>query len=152
MKMVTAVMWLTPFGISSVIAGKILSVNDIGLVISNLAWFIATVIVGVYIYQLLMMQLIYFIFLRKNPFKFYFGLVEGTLTAFATASTAAALPITFRIMTEKLKIDTRITRFVLPIGCNINMDGTALFVAIASVFIAQMNGISLGVGELVTVW
>lgn len=98
------------------------------------------------------MQFFYFLFLRRNPFKFYLGLVQGTLTAFATASTAAALPITFRIMNEKLKIDTRITRFVLPIGCNINMDGTALFVAVASVFIAQMNGISLGFGELVTVW
>lgn len=152
MKMVTGVMWLTPFGISSVIAGKILSVNDIALVISNLAWFIATVVIGVFLYQLIIMQLIYFVFLRKNPFKFYLGLVQGTLTAFATASTAAALPITFRIMNEKLKVDTRITRFVLPIGCNINMDGTALFVAVASVFIAQMNGIELGFGELVTVW
>lgn len=80
------------------------------------------------------------------------GLVPGTLTAFATASTAAALPVTFTLMEEKLKIDSRVTRFVLPIGCNINMDGTALFVAVASVFFAQTNNISLGVGELVTVW
>jgi Na+/H+-dicarboxylate symporter len=43
---------------------------------------------------------------------------------------AAALPITFRVMEEKLRIDKRITRFVLPIGCNINMDGTALYVSI----------------------
>ncbi|XP_017775394.1 PREDICTED: excitatory amino acid transporter isoform X2 [Nicrophorus vespilloides] len=151
MKFVTGVMWLTPFGISSVIAGKILSVNDLALVISNLACFIATVVLGVFIYQLIIMQLIYLLFLRKNPFKFYAGLIQSTCTAFATASTAAALPITFRLMNDKLKIDTRITRFVLPIGCNINMDGTALFVAIASVFIAQMNGIELGFGELVTV-
>ncbi|XP_065167492.1 excitatory amino acid transporter-like isoform X3 [Atheta coriaria] len=151
MKFVTGVMWLTPFGISSVIAGKILAVNDLALVISNLACFIATVVLGVLIYQLIFMQLIYLVFVRKNPFKFYVGLVQSTCTAFATASTAAALPITFRLMTENLKIDTRITRFVLPIGCNINMDGTALFVAIASCFIAQMNGITLGFGELVTV-
>lgn len=98
------------------------------------------------------MQLIYLVFLRKNPFKFYLGLVQGTLTAFATASTAAALPITFTLMEDTLKIDTRITRFVLPIGCNINMDGTALFIAVASVFLAQMNNVSLGIGELITVW
>ncbi|KAK0094346.1 hypothetical protein PV326_011172 [Microctonus aethiopoides] len=54
-------------------------------------------------------------------------------------------------MTDKLRVDPRVTRFVLPIGCNINMDGTALFVATASVFIAQMNGIFLGFGEIVTV-
>ncbi|CAH1374667.1 hypothetical protein MTP99_015995 [Tenebrio molitor] len=151
MKMVTGVIWLTPIGVSSVIAGKILSVNNIALVISQLGWFIATVIVGVFIYQLVIMQAIYCLFLRKNPFKFYMGLVQGTLTAFATASTAAALPVTFTLMEDKLKIDSRITRFVLPIGCNINMDGTALFVAVASVFFAQTNSISLGMGELITV-
>lgn len=54
-------------------------------------------------------------------------------------------------MNDKLHIDPRITRFVLPIGCNINMDGTALFISIASIFIAQMSGMALGFGELVTV-
>lgn len=91
-------------------------------------------------------------FIRKNPFKFYVKLVQPLLTAFATASTAAALPLTFKCANEKLRIDSRITRFVLPIGCNINMDGTALFVAIASIFIAQMNGIYIGFGEMITVW
>ncbi|XP_046612934.1 excitatory amino acid transporter isoform X2 [Neodiprion virginianus] len=151
MRMVSSVMWLTPLGITSVIAGKILGVDDLGLVMSQLAWFIVTVVVGVFFYQLVIMQLIYLAFVRKNPFKFYAGLAQGTLTAFAMASTAAALPITFRLMNEKLRVDPRITRFVLPIGCNINMDGTALFVAVASIFIAQMNGIYLGFGEIITV-
>lgn len=152
MKMVVGVMWLMPIGICSVITGKIISVDDIALVMSQLAWFIVTVLLGVFIYQLIIMQAIYFVFLRKNPFKFYAQLAQGTLTAFATASTAAALPITFKLMEEKIKIDTRITRFILPIGCNTNMDGTAVFISIASVFIAQMNNISLEIGELVTVW
>jgi len=52
---------------------------------------------------------------------------------------------------ENLKIDSRISQFVLPIGATVNKDGTALFVAIASIFIAQMNGFTLGLGELVTV-
>lgn len=151
MKMVTCVMWLTPVGISSVIAGKILGVSDLRLVMSQLMWFIITVAIGVFFYQFIVMQLIYFIFVRRNPFKFYGGLIHAMLTAFATASTAAALPITFRCMNEKLRIDQRITRFVLPIGCNINMDGTALFIAVASIFIAQMSGMTLGFGELVTV-
>lgn len=151
MKFVSGVMWLTPFGICSVIAGKILSVYDLGLVMSNLAWFIATVVSGVFIYQLIVLQLVYFTVVRRNPFAFYVGLSQGTLTAFATASTAAALPITFRLMDDKLRVDARITRFVLPIGCNINTDGTAMFIAIAAIFIAQMNGIALSLGELVTV-
>ncbi|XP_011309108.1 excitatory amino acid transporter isoform X1 [Fopius arisanus] len=151
MRMVSTVMWMTPIGITSVIAGKILGVNDLALVMSQLAWFIVTVVVGVFFYQLVVMQLIYLAIVRKNPFKFYAGLAQGTLTAFAMASTAAALPVTFRLMTEKLSVDPRVTRFVLPIGCNINMDGTALFVSTASIFIAQMNGIFLGFGEIVTV-
>ncbi|XP_064539584.1 excitatory amino acid transporter [Drosophila montana] len=151
MKMVTCVMWLTPVGISSVIAGKILSVDNLSLVMAQLVWFIITVAIGVIIYQFIVMQFIYFVFVRRNPFKFYAGLIEAMLTAFATASTAAALPLTFRCMNEKLRIDPRITRFVLPIGCNINMDGTALFIAVASIFIAQMSGMVLGFGELLTV-
>uniref|UniRef100_A0A182W9R7 Amino acid transporter n=1 Tax=Anopheles minimus TaxID=112268 RepID=A0A182W9R7_9DIPT len=151
MKMVTGVMWLTPIGISSVIAGKILSVDDIGFVMTQLAWFIFTIALGVFLYQWVILQAIYFVFLRKNPFRFYLGLVQPILTGFATASTAAALPLTFRCMNERLKIDSRITRFVLPIGCNINMDGTALFIAVASIFIAQMSNMTLNVGQVVTV-
>ncbi|XP_053672499.1 excitatory amino acid transporter [Anopheles nili] len=151
MKMVTGVMWLTPIGIGSVIAGKILSVNDIGIVMTQLAWFIFTIALGVFLYQWIFLQIIYFVFIRKNPFRFYLGLVQPILTGFATASTAAALPLTFRCMNERLKIDSRITRFVLPIGCNINMDGTALFIAVASIFIAQMSNVTLNVGQVVTV-
>lgn len=87
MRMVTCVMWLTPLGISSVIAGKILGVQDLALVMSQLMWFIITVAIGVFFYQMIVMQLIYFIFLRRNPFKFYYGLIHAMLTAFATAST-----------------------------------------------------------------
>ncbi|XP_075974867.1 excitatory amino acid transporter 2 isoform X2 [Anticarsia gemmatalis] len=152
MKMVTGVMWFTPVGVSSVIAGKILGVNDVAQVMSQLAWFIATVAVGVFFYQLIVMQLIYFLFLRRNPYKFYWGLSHAMLTASATASTAAALPVTFRAMEGPLQIDPRITRFVLPIGCNINMDGTALFLAVASVFVCQMNNLHLGFAQLATIF
>lgn len=87
MKMVTCVMWLTPFGVSSVIAGKILSVQNLSVVMAQLLWFILTVAIGVFLYQWIILQLIYFIFVRKNPFKFYYGLLHPMLTAFAMAST-----------------------------------------------------------------
>ncbi|CAO1311165.1 unnamed protein product [Diamesa serratosioi] len=151
MKMVSGVMWLTPIGISSVIAGKILDVDNLNSVMSQLLWFILTVALGVFFYQFVVMQLLYFVVIKQNPFKYYCGLVQPMLTAFATASTAAALPFTLQVMEQKLKIDTRITRFVLPIGCNINMDGTALYISIASIFIAQMSGMELGFAEIVTV-
>lgn len=55
------------------------------------------------------------------------------------------------MLDTKVNIDSRITKFVLPIGCNINMDGTALYISIASIFIAQMNGIELSIGEILAV-
>lgn len=152
MKMVIlSCLWLSPLGISSVIAGKILDVENLTLIISQLLMFIITVASGVFFYQFIVMQLIYFLVLKKNPFKFYGELIQPMLTAFATASTAAALPLTFQVMEQKLRIDKRITRFVLPIGCNINMDGTALFISISAIFIAQMSGMELGIAEIITV-
>ncbi|KAF3430793.1 hypothetical protein E2986_08260 [Frieseomelitta varia] len=64
---------------------------------------------------------------------------------------AATLPITFRCLEENNKIDPRVTRFVVAVGATVNMDGTALYEAVAAIFIAQMNGISLGMGEVITV-
>lgn len=87
MKMVTCVMWLTPIGISSVIAGKILSIENLAPVMMQLMWFIITVAIGVFFYQWIVMQLIYFVILRKNPYTFYAGLLHPMLMAFATAST-----------------------------------------------------------------
>ena len=73
-----------------------------------------------------------------------------TATCLTFCCRAAALPITFRCM-EKNKVDPRISKFVLPIGATVNMDGTALFVTVASIFIAQMNNIELNAGDYVTV-
>ncbi|KAK0052562.1 excitatory amino acid transporter [Biomphalaria pfeifferi] len=63
----------------------------------------------------------------------------------------ATLPVTFRCLEENLHIDKRVTRFVLPIGATINMDGTALYEAVAPIFIAQMNGMELGFGQIVAI-
>lgn len=69
----------------------------------------------------------------------------------AFPSSAGTLPVTFRCLEENLGIDKRVTRFVLPVGATINMDGTALYEAVAAIFIAQMNGIPLDAGQIVTV-
>lgn len=71
------------------------------------------------------------------------------LIAFGTASSTATLPTTFRCLEEKLGIDSRITRFVLPIGATINMDGTALYEAVAAIFFAQMAGKTLNIGQII---
>lgn len=86
MKMVKCAMWLTPFGISSLIAGKILSVNDLESVLLQLMWFIITVVIGIFLYQLILIQLIYLVFLRKNPYKFYSKLIQPMVAGAASSS------------------------------------------------------------------
>ena len=87
MKMVYGIMWISPLGISSVICAKILGVAQLGLVMSQLAMFIITVVFGIFLYQFTVLQLIYLVFVRKNPFRFYWGMFQSWMTAFATAST-----------------------------------------------------------------
>jgi len=151
MKMVSGIMWCSPLGIASIICGKILAVVNLGHIMEQLGLFIVTVVVGVMIYQLIIMQLLYLAFVRRNPWPFFWSLREAWLTVFATASTAATLPISLRCVEEKAGVDRRVSRFVLPIGATVNMDGTAMFVSIASIFIAQMNNMDLDIGKLVTV-
>jgi len=150
MRMVSTIMWISPVGISSVIAAKILSVANLGDVMSQLGLFIVTVCGGIFLYQFVILQAIYFVIVRKNPFKFWCELFQAWMTAFATASTATALPINLQCL-EKAGVDRRIGKFVLPIGATVNMDGTALFVTVASIFIAQMNNIPLNAADYVTV-
>merc|ERR1719270_1138703 len=150
MKMVSIIMWLSPIGISSVITAKILSVHNLGVVMSQLGLFLVTVCGGIFLYQFTFLQAIYFVIVRKNPFKFWCQLFQAWMTSFATASTATALPISLQCL-EKARVDRRIAKFVLPIGATVNMDGTALFVTVASIFIAQMNNISLNGADYVTI-
>ncbi|XP_050504556.1 excitatory amino acid transporter-like isoform X3 [Diabrotica virgifera virgifera] len=135
-----------------VVIMKMVKVTDIVLVISQLGWFIATILIGVFLSQLIILQPVYYFFVRKNPFKYYLAFTQGTVTAFATASAAAALPVNFNVLDNDLKIHSSITRFVMPIGTNINMDGTALFLASSTVFLAQMTGFNLGTGTILTIW
>lgn len=78
--------WLSPVGIASVIAGKILDVENLNLIISQLSLFIVTVALGVFFYQFIVLQLIYFFIVKKNPFKFYAELVQPLMLSLATAS------------------------------------------------------------------
>lgn len=93
MKMVsTIILWIAPLGISSIIASKILGIHDMGEVLSQLALFVGIVFFAIFSYQWVGMQLIYFIFLRRNPYKFYAALIEPLLTAFATSSRQVTVP------------------------------------------------------------
>ncbi|XP_072320709.1 excitatory amino acid transporter 2a [Eucyclogobius newberryi] len=151
MKLVSAIMWYSPVGIACLICGKIISIADLEVVARQLGMYMVTVIVGLIIHGGIFLPLIYFFIVKKNPFKFFMGMFQAWVTALGTASSAGTLPVTFRCLEENLGIDKRVTRFVLPVGATINMDGTALYEAVAAIFIAQMNGINLDWGQICTV-
>ncbi|VDM99003.1 unnamed protein product [Thelazia callipaeda] len=151
MRLVMIIMWYSPIGIMSLIIGKILEIDDLADMARMLVLYVVTVLIGLFIHAFISLPLLFFACTRKNPFVFMRGLVQACVTALGTASSSATLPMTMKCLEENLEIDRRVTRFVLPVGATINMDGTALYEAVAAIFIAQTNGIELSVGQVITV-
>lgn len=125
------------------IINSIITMDDPITVFQRISFYMLTVLIGLFIHGLIILPLIYVLLTRKNIFKFAKNMLEAMLIAIATSSSNATLPFTFKCMEEKNKIPKLISRFVLPVGATINMDGTALYEAIAAIFIAQLNGMDL---------
>ncbi|XP_072031935.1 excitatory amino acid transporter 3-like [Amphiura filiformis] len=151
MRVVAVLIWLSPIGIFFLILGKILGMDDWVQTFQQIGLYSATVMTGLAVHAFVILPLIYFIFTRKNPVTYFLGVSPAFMTAFATASSSATLPITLTSLEENLGIDRRVTRFVLPIGATINMDGTALYEAVAAIFIAQVNAIPLDAKDVITI-
>ncbi|XP_078010688.1 excitatory amino acid transporter 5 isoform X3 [Phascolarctos cinereus] len=151
MKIVAVAVWYFPFGIVFLIAGKILEMDDPTAIGKKLGFYAVTVVCGLVVHGLLILPMLYFVITKKNPIVFIRGVLQALLIALATSSSSATLPITFKCLLENNHIDRRVARFVLPVGATINMDGTALYEAVAAIFIAQVNNHELDFGQIVTV-
>uniref|UniRef100_A0AAY4DXZ8 Amino acid transporter n=1 Tax=Denticeps clupeoides TaxID=299321 RepID=A0AAY4DXZ8_9TELE len=150
MRLVQIIMCYMPVGILFLIAAKIIEVEDWDI-FRKMGLYMVTVLSGLAIHSIIFLPLIYFAFVRKNPYTFALGMAQALVTALMISSSSATLPVTFRCAEENNRIDKRITRFVLPVGATINMDGTALYEAVAAIFIAQLNDFALDVGQIVTI-
>ncbi|XP_066552018.1 excitatory amino acid transporter 5 isoform X1 [Amia ocellicauda] len=151
MKIINAAVWYFPFGIVFLVSGKILEMQDPREVGEKLGMYAITVLSGLLIHGVILLPTFFLIMTRKNPFKYIRGLLQALVIALATSSSSATLPITMKCLLENNGIDRRIARFVLPVGATINMDGTALYEAVAAIFIAQVNEYELDFGQLVTI-
>ncbi|XP_006746347.2 neutral amino acid transporter B(0)-like [Leptonychotes weddellii] len=140
-----------PVGILFLVAGKIVEMEDVGMLFASLGKYILCCLLGHAIHGLLVLPLIYFLFTRKNPYRFLWGIMTALATAFGTSSSSATLPLMMKCVEERNGVAKHISRFILPIGATVNMDGAALFQCVAAVFIAQLNQRSLDFVKIITI-
>ncbi|KAL0972936.1 hypothetical protein UPYG_G00196710 [Umbra pygmaea] len=151
MVLVSWIMWYAPVGIMFLVAGKIVEMEDVGMLFASLGKYIACCVIGHAIHGFLVLPGIYFIITRKNPYTFLWGIFTALATAFGTCSSSATLPLMMKCVEEKNGVSKHISRFILPIGATVNMDGAALFQCVAAVFIAQLNDIPLDFIQVFTI-
>ena len=154
MRIVHWIMVFAPIGIFGLVAGRIGRAGGFTKFLPELlavGKYSFTVIFGLAIHAVVVLPLILLLIGRRNPLIYAKGMGAALLNAFSTASSSATLPLTME-GTEKNDISNRTSSFVLPLGATINMDGTALYEAVAAMFIAQVYGITLGPVEQVVIF
>ncbi|MFN0158451.1 MAG: dicarboxylate/amino acid:cation symporter [Bacteroidota bacterium] len=148
-KMVDLIMKVAPYGVFALIAA---TVGEFGFdILQTLAWYAGTLIVGFLIHQFVTLGAIVKVFGGMSPIKFFRGIKDVMLVAFSSSSSAATLPINMESCEKNLGVPKEITSFVLPLGATVNMDGTSMYQAVATVFIAQVYGVELGLAEQLTI-
>ncbi|GFQ94984.1 hypothetical protein TNCT_661741 [Trichonephila clavata] len=113
--------------------------------------FLGTAMGCIAFHQFILLPLLYLAIVRKNPIPYHINLLPAILTAFGTASSAATLPATVRCAEESNKLNRCVTRFVLPLGMVVHMNGGTFYIPLSAVFLAQLEGISLGMPETLVI-
>lgn len=149
MLMISWVMKLAPLGIFALLA-KLIATEDV-TVLSRLAEF-AVVVTGTTIFHgLVVLPVLLWLFGKMNPITFFKGTRAALITAFATSSSSATMPLSMKCAQENLKVRPQTAGFVIPLGTQLNMDGTALYEAAAALFIANLMGLDLTLGQQLVV-
>ena len=155
-KLVDNIMLMAPIGVFALIADTITSVAGNNLqnvleLLGALGFYMLAVIIGLILQMVITYTSVLKIFSKMSLKKFYQGIAPAQLLAFSTSSSGATLPVTMERCEDELGVSEEVSSFVLPLGATVNMDGTALYQAVAAVFIAQTLGMDLTVGAQLTI-
>ncbi len=146
--MLTIAEWiikLTPIGVFSLISYVI---ADQGIDVVLGLWSYILVVIGVLLFHALVtLPAVLSAFGRVNPYKYISAIREAPIMAFSTASSAATLPVSMRIVEEVGGVDKKNASFVLPLGATVSMDGTAAYLTVAVLYIANLAGVDMSFGE-----
>lgn len=149
MKMVTIVMVVAPYAVFALIAK---SMAELGIeLLNHLADYVLVLVSALLVHLFFTLMIILKTFSGLSPRMFMRKIKEAQIFAFSTASSNATIPVTLRVITEKMGIDNSVASFTVPFGATINMDGTAIMQGVATVFIANIYGVELGLTGYLTV-
>jgi len=144
-KLVDLIMLIAPYGVFALISA---TVAEFGFeILGTLFWYIFTVLAGLLIHTIFVYSGLVKFFGKLSPKIFFKGMRRAQIVAFTTSSSAATLPVNMECCEENLGISKSITSFTLPLGATINMDGTALYQGVAAIFISQVFGMDLSIGD-----
>ena len=150
LRIVGWIMRLAPFGIMALLI-KLVATQDTAI-LGSLGKFVTLVVGTTLLHGVVVLPLILYLVTGMTPLKFWRGAREALITAFATSSSSATLPITLRCAEQHLHVKREVGGFVIPLGATINMDGTALYEAAAALFVANLVGIELNLVQQLIVF
>ncbi len=149
MKMVTIVMSVAPYAVFCLIAK---SMATLGLaLLGQLVGYVLVLVAALAIHLFITLMIVLKLFSGLSPTMFLKKLRNVQVFAFSTASSNATIPVTLRTVTERLGVNNSVASFTVPFGATINMDGTAIMQGVATVFIANVYGVDLGITGYLTV-
>ena len=150
MKLVEWILYLAPIGVLALVAWTVARIGILNL-FGPLLKYVLTVVFGLLLHGVVVLPLVLWAFGRVNPYRYMWQMKDALLTAFGTDSSSATLPVTMETAQTRGGVSKRSAEFVLPLGATVNMDGTALYEAVAVVFLFQCFGIELGMTALLIV-
>jgi len=149
MKMVMIVMATAPYAVFALIAK---AVADLGFdLLQSLAGYVVVLVGALMLHLFITLMIVLKLFSGLSPVVFLRKIRNAQIFAFSTASSNATIPVTMRTVTERMGVNNSVASFTVPFGATINMDGTAIMQGVATVFIANVYSIDLGMGGYLTV-